>query len=133
MLQYKGSKKSTIIGPKQIKLKWYIVAKIRWTKLTRIIFFWLQKEVDKENSYCMMICILMNWFIMWLVFNYAKGAHNVVAVNKAGYDGCSTSPRNAKAYTSGGDRIRLVKGPNYFICSLPGHCGSGMKIQVSAA
>ncbi|GKA41250.1 basic blue protein-like protein [Tanacetum coccineum] len=68
-----------------------------------------------------------------IVFNYAKGAHNVVVVNKAGYDGCSTTPRNAKVYTSGKDQIRLVKGVNNFICSLPGHCGSGMKIQVVAS
>ncbi|XP_071700750.1 basic blue protein-like [Rutidosis leptorrhynchoides] len=68
-----------------------------------------------------------------LVFNYAKGAHNVVAVNKAGYDGCSTSPRNAKVYTAGADRIRLVKGLNHFICTLPGHCAAGMKIQVLAS
>uniref|UniRef100_A0A251TAX8 Putative cupredoxin n=1 Tax=Helianthus annuus TaxID=4232 RepID=A0A251TAX8_HELAN len=44
-----------------------------------------------------------------LVFNYQKGAHNVVVVNKAGYVGCSTTPRNAKVYTSGKDKIRLVK------------------------
>ncbi|KAI3675911.1 hypothetical protein L1987_85507 [Smallanthus sonchifolius] len=68
-----------------------------------------------------------------LVFNYQKGAHNVVVVNKAGYDGCSTTPRNAKVYTSGKDQIRLVKGLNNFICSLPAHCASGMKIQISAA
>nr|XP_043622578.1 basic blue protein-like [Erigeron canadensis] len=68
-----------------------------------------------------------------LVFNYMKGLHNVVAVNKAGYDGCSTSPRNAKVFTSGKDRITLVKGLNNFICTIPGHCGSGMKIQVLAS
>ncbi|MFS7985845.1 putative Blue (type 1) copper binding protein [Helianthus anomalus] len=68
-----------------------------------------------------------------LVFNYQKGAHNVVAVNKAGYVGCSTTRRNAKVYTSGKDQIRLVKGLNSFICSLPGHCGAGMKIQISAS
>lgn len=70
--------------------------------------------------------------IMLLVFNYQKGAHNVVVVNKAGYDGCSTTPRNAKVYTSGKDRITLVKGLNNFICTLPGHCAAGMKIQISA-
>ncbi|KAJ0781098.1 putative Phytocyanin domain, cupredoxin [Helianthus annuus] len=68
-----------------------------------------------------------------LVFNYQKGAHNVVAVNEAGYDKCSTTPRNTKVYTSGEDRIRLVKGLNNFICTLPGHCGAGMKIQISAS
>ncbi|KAI3695132.1 hypothetical protein L1987_78120 [Smallanthus sonchifolius] len=45
-----------------------------------------------------------------LVCNYQRGAHNVVAVNKAGYDGCSTTPRNAKVYSSGKDQIRPVKG-----------------------
>ena len=67
-----------------------------------------------------------------IVFNYKKGAHNVVAVSKAGYDGCSSTPRNAKVYTSGKDQIRLVKGLNHFVCTLPGHCASGMKIQVFA-
>ncbi|XP_071725619.1 basic blue protein-like [Rutidosis leptorrhynchoides] len=68
-----------------------------------------------------------------LVFNYPKGAHNVVAVNKAGYDGCSASPSNAKVYSTGADRIKLVKGLNNFICTIPGHCDSGMKIQVMAS
>ncbi|KAL8208939.1 hypothetical protein R6Q57_008351 [Mikania cordata] len=68
-----------------------------------------------------------------LVFNYQKGAHNVVVVNKAGYDKCSTTPRNAKVYTSGKDTITLVKGLNNFICSLPGHCSAGMKIQINAS
>ncbi|KAK9070660.1 hypothetical protein SSX86_011062 [Deinandra increscens subsp. villosa] len=68
-----------------------------------------------------------------LVFNYQIGAHNVVAVDKAGYDGCRTSPRNAKVFTSGKDNIRLNKGLNNFICTLPGHCASGMKIQINAS
>lgn len=57
----------------------------------------------------------------------------MVAVNKAGYDGCSTTPRNAKVYTSGKDKVTLVKGITNFICTLPGHCGAGMKIQILAA
>lgn len=68
-----------------------------------------------------------------LVFNYQKGAHNVVGVDNVGYGGCSTTPSNAKVYSTGKDQIRLVKGLNSFICSLPGHCGSGMKIQISAS
>ncbi|XP_076902863.1 basic blue protein-like [Bidens hawaiensis] len=68
-----------------------------------------------------------------LVFNYQKGAHNVVVVNKAGYVGCSTTPINAKVYASGKDQIRLVKGLNNFICTLVGHCGAGMKIQIFAS
>ncbi|KAL4353453.1 hypothetical protein GQ457_06G001680 [Hibiscus cannabinus] len=67
-----------------------------------------------------------------LVFNYNPSAHNVVAVNKAGYSSCST-PRGTKVYRSGKDQIKLAKGQNYFICNFVGHCQSGMKIAVTAA
>ncbi|WVZ98342.1 hypothetical protein U9M48_043800 [Paspalum notatum var. saurae] len=67
-----------------------------------------------------------------LVFKYDSTAHNVVAVNAAGYKGCS-APRGAKTYKSGNDRVTLARGTNYFICSIPGHCQSGMKIAVTAA
>ncbi|XP_062176942.1 basic blue protein-like [Alnus glutinosa] len=66
-----------------------------------------------------------------LVFNYSPAAHNVVTVNKAGYDACTT-PRGSKVYQTGKDRIKLVKGQNNFICSFPGHCQSAMKISVTA-
>ncbi|KAK7359075.1 hypothetical protein VNO77_01021 [Canavalia gladiata] len=66
-----------------------------------------------------------------LVFNYSPSAHNVVAVNSPGYNGC-TAPRGAKVYQSGKDQIRLARGQNYFICSFPGHCQSGMKIAINA-
>jgi hypothetical protein len=66
------------------------------------------------------------------VFKYDSTAHNVVAVNAAGYKGCS-APRSAKVYTSGNDRVTLARGTNYFICSIPGHCQSGMKIAVPRA
>ncbi|XP_016453626.1 basic blue protein-like [Nicotiana tabacum] len=67
-----------------------------------------------------------------LAFNYLSGAHNVVAVNKDGYSNCRT-PRGAKVYTKGGDKIKIVKGQNYFICNFAGHCESGMKISVFAS
>ncbi|KAL7235833.1 hypothetical protein ACSBR1_019174 [Camellia fascicularis] len=66
-----------------------------------------------------------------LVFNYSPGIHNVVAVGKADHDNCNV-PNGAKTYTSGRDQIRLAKGPNYFICGIPGHCGAGMRIAVTA-
>ncbi|TKY60174.1 Basic blue protein [Spatholobus suberectus] len=66
-----------------------------------------------------------------LVFNYSPGAHNVVAVNKAGYKACKT-PKGAKIYNSGSDQIKLVKGQNYFICNFVGHCESGTKIAINA-
>ncbi|KAL3814468.1 hypothetical protein ACJIZ3_015736 [Penstemon smallii] len=66
-----------------------------------------------------------------LLFNYNSGIHNVVKVNKAGYDGCST-PGGSTMYQTGKDQIKLAKGQNFFICNFPGHCGSGMKIAITA-
>ncbi|XP_050208959.1 basic blue protein-like [Mercurialis annua] len=66
-----------------------------------------------------------------LVFNYSVGAHNVVAVNKGGYNSC-TAPKGSRSYTSGKDRIKLSKGQNFFICTFPGHCQGGMKIAINA-
>uniref|UniRef100_A0ACD6A6V6 Uncharacterized protein n=1 Tax=Avena sativa TaxID=4498 RepID=A0ACD6A6V6_AVESA len=67
-----------------------------------------------------------------LLFKYGRGAHNVVAVNAAGYRSCSAS-RGARTYSSGNDRVTLSRGANYFICTIPGHCGAGMKMQINAA
>ncbi|KAE8664658.1 Basic blue protein [Hibiscus syriacus] len=67
-----------------------------------------------------------------LVFNYNPSIHNVVAVNKFGYSSCTT-PKGAKVFRSGKDRIKLAKGQNFFICNFVGHCQSGMKIAVTAA
>ncbi|RDX95652.1 Basic blue protein, partial [Mucuna pruriens] len=66
------------------------------------------------------------------VFNYNPAIHNVVVVNKAGYNTCKT-PIGAKVYRSGKDQIKIVKGQNYFICNYVGHCESGMKIAINAA
>ncbi|KAA0039078.1 hypothetical protein IC582_013415 [Cucumis melo] len=66
-----------------------------------------------------------------LVFNYSPSAHNVVGVNRLGYSRCTT-PRGSKVFQTGKDQIKLVKGQNFFICSLPGHCQGGMKIAVNA-
>ncbi|GJM90777.1 hypothetical protein PR202_ga07088 [Eleusine coracana subsp. coracana] len=66
-----------------------------------------------------------------LVFKYASSVHNVVEVNKAGYDSCSPGA-GARTYSSGNDRITLPSGTSYFICSFPGHCKNGMKISVTA-
>ncbi|CAI9770115.1 unnamed protein product [Fraxinus pennsylvanica] len=66
-----------------------------------------------------------------LVFNYIPAAHNVVSVDRRAYNSCTT-PKGAKVYQSGRDRIRLVRGQNCFICNFPGHCQSGMKIAINA-
>ncbi|ONK80774.1 uncharacterized protein A4U43_C01F21580 [Asparagus officinalis] len=67
-----------------------------------------------------------------LVFNYAPEEHNVVIVDAAGFNSC-TPAANSTVYTSGNDRITLAKGENYFLCSFPDHCVSGMRIKVNAA
>ncbi|CAL9770842.1 unnamed protein product [Musa acuminata subsp. burmannicoides] len=66
-----------------------------------------------------------------LVFKYSPLVHNVVAVNAAGYNGCST-PRGSRVLTSGKDRVTLARGRNYFICNSVGHCQSGMKMAIVA-
>ncbi|GAB2289939.1 hypothetical protein Dimus_024237 [Dionaea muscipula] len=66
-----------------------------------------------------------------LVFNYDSSIHVVVQVDKRGYHGC-VSPKAAKVYSTGNDRVSLVKGMNYFICSFPGHCQAGMKLAINA-
>ncbi|KAL1534281.1 basic blue protein-like [Salvia divinorum] len=67
-----------------------------------------------------------------LVFNYNSAIHNTVPVDRSGYSGC-TAPATAKVFQTGKDQIKLKKGQNFFICSIPGHCQSGMKIAVTAA
>uniref|UniRef100_A0A0D9VS45 Plantacyanin n=1 Tax=Leersia perrieri TaxID=77586 RepID=A0A0D9VS45_9ORYZ len=64
-----------------------------------------------------------------LVFSYDPSAHNVVAVDAGGYNGCRES---GTKYNSGNDRITLGPGTSYFICSISGHCGAGMKMAVTA-
>uniref|UniRef100_A0A2N9FQ55 Basic blue protein n=1 Tax=Fagus sylvatica TaxID=28930 RepID=A0A2N9FQ55_FAGSY len=66
-----------------------------------------------------------------LVFNYDPRAHNVVIVNQQGYDTCQASG-GSRQFQTGSDRITLVKGGNYFICTFPGHCANKMKIAVNA-
>ncbi|XP_031390680.1 basic blue protein-like isoform X2 [Punica granatum] len=51
-----------------------------------------------------------------LVFKYNPANHNVVVVNEAGYDRCMT-PQGAKVYQTGNDKIKLVRGKNFFICN----------------
>ncbi|CAD6264438.1 unnamed protein product [Miscanthus lutarioriparius] len=65
-----------------------------------------------------------------LVFNFATGAHDVVEVDKSGYDGCSTS-NAANTIQNGPATITLTSGTHYYICGFTGHCGSGMKLAVT--
>ncbi|KAJ1287339.1 hypothetical protein BS78_02G002500 [Paspalum vaginatum] len=63
-------------------------------------------------------------------FQYGS-SHDVTEVTKAGYDACSgASP--LKSYTGGATTVKLTApGKRYFICSVPGHCAAGMKLEVT--
>ncbi|KAM1481774.1 hypothetical protein EV1_033631 [Malus domestica] len=66
--------------------------------------------------------------------NWPKGKHfradNVLVGDKGGYSSCTTSSV-VKVFRSSKDRVRLGRGQNYFICSFPGHCKSGMKVAIN--
>ncbi|CAL4885464.1 unnamed protein product [Urochloa decumbens] len=66
-----------------------------------------------------------------LVFNYAKGLHTVVEVSAAEYMACTAS-NPLGSYSSGGTTVPLkTPGTHYFVCSITGHCGAGMKLAVT--
>ncbi|WOK94332.1 blue copper protein-like [Canna indica] len=68
-----------------------------------------------------------------LVFNYASSQHNVVEVSAGDFSSCSGSDAMSTD-ASGHTSIALsTSGTRYFICSIPGHCASGMKLQVNVA
>ncbi|KAK8940621.1 hypothetical protein KSP39_PZI010180 [Platanthera zijinensis] len=65
-----------------------------------------------------------------LIFSYSPTSHDVAEVNKANYATC-TAAGAIKTYNSGNDVIPLRSaGKRYFICGVPGHCTSGMKLEV---
>ncbi|CAN6465877.1 unnamed protein product [Victoria cruziana] len=66
-----------------------------------------------------------------LIFKYNPMYHNAVVVSPAAYRSC-VAPKDARALSSGSDRITLTRGVNSFICTFAGHCEAGMKIQVVA-
>uniref|UniRef100_A0ACD6AJ99 Uncharacterized protein n=1 Tax=Avena sativa TaxID=4498 RepID=A0ACD6AJ99_AVESA len=66
-----------------------------------------------------------------LWFQYSGVEHNVVEVSKADYDACNGSSPIA-TFKTGNDAVALAaSGSRYFICSVPGHCSAGMKVQVN--
>lgn len=66
-----------------------------------------------------------------LVFNYAKGLHTVVEVSAAEYMAC-TAANPLGSDNSGATTVALkTPGTHYFVCSITGHCGAGMKLAVT--
>lgn len=65
-----------------------------------------------------------------LIFQYSP-SHDVSEVTKADYDSCQATSA-IQTYTSGSTVIPLTSpGKRYFICSSPGHCAAGMKLQIN--
>eukprot|EP01018_Ginkgo_biloba_P035106 Gb_22461 [translate_table: standard] len=67
-----------------------------------------------------------------LIFTYPP-IHDVLEVNKAGYDNCQGS--NALNSSSGGSTtIPLTSSGNkYYMCGISNHCSLGMKLAISVA
>lgn len=65
-----------------------------------------------------------------IVFNYGSG-HTVDEVSGSDYNSCTVG--NAITSDSSGATTITLKtaGTHYFICGVPGHCGSGMKLAVT--
>ncbi|KAL5865920.1 hypothetical protein ACOSQ3_003434 [Xanthoceras sorbifolium] len=90
-----------------------------------------RKETEKEKNIEVGISTRVV-FCNNTVFNYDRSFHNVAVVGVNEYKSCTSSP-SSKTYSSGRDRIKLSKGKNYFICSVPTHCNSGLNIAVDAS
>lgn len=69
--------------------------------------------------------------IFYIVFNYNPQLHNVRQVNMNDYNACMVNNPIA-SYNSGSDSITLdTPGANYyFVCGIPLHCASGMKLHI---
>ncbi|KAK8485746.1 hypothetical protein V6N13_045925 [Hibiscus sabdariffa] len=67
-----------------------------------------------------------------VIFKYNNNFNNVVRVTHQNYNSCNaTSP--IALYSSGSDTINLTRpGHYYFICSLPGRCLAGQKVNFEA-
>ncbi|KQJ90590.1 blue copper protein [Brachypodium distachyon] len=66
-----------------------------------------------------------------LVFTYASKVHTVTEVSKSGYAACSGSSALGND-DSGSTTVTLsTPGTHYYICNIPGHCASGMKLAVN--
>lgn len=66
------------------------------------------------------------------MFNYGSG-HTVDEVSASDYKSCTTG-NSITTDSSGATTIALkTAGKHYFICGVVGHCGSGMKLEVTVA
>ncbi len=75
------------------------------------------------------VCVYLCDVLCVAEFVYNAEAHNVVRVNKRQYDSCDSA--GAVTHTDGATVFNLGRpGRYFFICSIPGHCGAGMKLAL---
>lgn len=68
------------------------------------------------------------------VFSYVRTDHTVTKVSRSEYDACSGSDAMTEDNTSGLTTVTLATpGMHYFICIVPEHCASGMKLAVNVS
>lgn len=64
------------------------------------------------------------------MFHYNPASHNVMQVDLAGFRSCNMT-KPLKIYQSGNDSFTIqARGHYFFICSFPGHCEAGQKLDV---
>ncbi|KAI3979047.1 hypothetical protein MKX01_016222 [Papaver californicum] len=68
-----------------------------------------------------------------ILFTYNTQYHNVMQVTHPEYQACNaTAP--LKTFTTGNDSITITRnGHYYYLCSIPGHCQSGQKVDIRVA
>jgi hypothetical protein len=61
---------------------------------------------------------------------YPIGSHTVLEVGAEDYKECNVG-HPVNSWSSGSDSVPLDKAGNrWFVCSLPDHCGLGMKLTI---
>lgn len=63
-------------------------------------------------------------------FEYDAGEHNVVRVTHKDFKSCSASNSTLIRHTGSDDIVIKKPGHLYFICSVPGHCQAGQKVDI---
>ncbi|XP_072995323.1 stellacyanin-like [Typha latifolia] len=69
----------------------------------------------------------------FLIFKYSSSQHDVLEVTMSNYGSCTTS--NPISTDASGNTVVALTAPGtrYFICGIPGHCTSGMKVQIDVS
>lgn len=72
-------------------------------------------------------------FLLWAVFEYSPGYHNVMRVTSDAFKSCDVSTTNPlETFNTGNDSIKINNyGHHFFICGFPGHCQKGQKVDIN--